>query len=132
MIRSILAVLAGIVVLTVLSFAIEAVADPLLLKLFPQALPDQTALSYNLPVSLFTLAYTALSIAVGGYVTALLARRLPVRHAVIMGAIEVVFTAGAMLSFRDQAPLRNWILAMAIAVPAAWSGGRIRARRVPD
>jgi hypothetical protein len=38
MIRSGLAVLAGIVVLTIASFAIEAVANPLVLRVFPDAL----------------------------------------------------------------------------------------------
>jgi hypothetical protein len=34
----VLAVLAGVVTLTVVSFGIEAVADPLLMKLFPESL----------------------------------------------------------------------------------------------
>jgi hypothetical protein len=55
MIRSVLAVLAGIVVLTVASFAIEAVADPLLLRTFPHALPNRAAMSHNLPATLFQL-----------------------------------------------------------------------------
>ena len=58
MIRSILAVVAGIVVLTIVSFAIEAVADPLLMRMFPAALPDAAALSANFPARLFMLAYT--------------------------------------------------------------------------
>ena len=129
MIRSVSAVLAGIAVLTVLSFAIEAAADPLLLKMFPETLPDRAALSRNLPASLFMLAYTALSITAGGYVTAWLARRSPVRHAIIMGALEVGLTVLAMFAFPEQAPLRNWILSLTVIVPAAWWGGSIRARR---
>lgn len=129
MIRSALAVLAGIIALTILSFAIEAAANPVLLKLFPEALPNQAALSRNLPASLFMFAYTALSIAAGGYVTAWFARRFPVRHAVIMGVIEVALTVWAMQSFADKAPLRNWILGMASTVPAAWCGGMLRAKR---
>jgi hypothetical protein len=63
MIRSVLAVLAGIIVLTVTSFAIEAVADPLMIRMFPEALPNQAALSHSLPASLVMFAYTALCIA---------------------------------------------------------------------
>ena len=70
MVRSILAVLAGIGVLTVTSFAIEAAADPLLMRMFPQALPDRIAINHNLPATLFGFAYTALCVAAGGYVTA--------------------------------------------------------------
>lgn len=53
-----LAVLAGIVVLTVASFAIEAAADPLLLRLFPQSLPNLAALKFSLHANLFGFVYT--------------------------------------------------------------------------
>ena len=129
MVRSILAVLAGIAVLTAASFAIEAVANPLLMRMFPQALPDRTAINHNLPATLFGFAYTALSIAAGGYVTAWLARTSQVRHALVMGTVQVALTVWALTSFPDQAPLRNWIAGMLMIVPAAWCGGMLRARR---
>ena len=75
MIRSILAVLAGLVALTIVSFGIEAVADPLLMHLFPKALPDAAAIAGSLSARLFMVTYTTFSIAVGGYVTAWVARR---------------------------------------------------------
>jgi hypothetical protein len=130
MLRSALAVLAGIAVLTATSFAIEAAADPLLLRMFPDALPNRAALSHNLQAALFLFAYSALCVAAGGYVTAWLARRYPVRHAAIMGAVQVALTAWAMFSIREVAPLRNWIVSMLLTVPAAWSGGMLRARKV--
>jgi hypothetical protein len=132
MIRSILAVLAGIAALTVTSFAIEAVVDPLLLRTFPHAIPNRAAINHNLPATMFQFAYTALCIAAGGYVTAWLARRSPVRHAVIMGAVEVALTVWAMLSIPDQAPLRNWIFGMAMTIPAAWFGGLARRIKQPE
>jgi hypothetical protein len=128
-VRSILAVLAGIAVLTITSFAIEAAADPLLLRMFPGALPNRNAISYNLPASLFMLAYTMCCIAAGGYVTAWLARRAAVRHAVVMGSIQVALTLWAMQSFPEKAPLRNWIVGMALTVPAAWGGARLQGYR---
>jgi hypothetical protein len=130
MLRSALAVFAGIVVLTITSFAMEAIADPLLTSLFPQSLPNHAAINRSLLASLFSLTCTLLCIAAGGYVTAWLARRSPVRHAIIMGAIEVAFTVWAMISFPEQAPLRNWILTMIATVPAAWCGGAIRAKSI--
>ena len=128
MIRSILAVLAGIAVLTATSFAIEAVANPLMMRMFPNALPNQAALSHNLPATLFLFAYTCLCVAAGGYVTAWLARRSKMLHVVIMGVVQVVLTVWAMLSIPEQAPLRNWIASMVLTVPAAWCGGMLRAR----
>ena len=60
MIRSVLAILAGIVTLTITSFAIEAAADPLMMRLFPHALPNRAAISHSLPATIFLLAYTSL------------------------------------------------------------------------
>jgi hypothetical protein len=123
-----LAVLAGIATLTVASFAIEAVVDPVLLRLFPSALPNAAAIAYNLPAMLLQFSYTALSIAAGGSVTAWLARRARLRHAIIMGAVEVVLTVLAMMSFADKAPLRMWIVSMVMTIPAAWVGGVLAAQ----
>jgi len=54
MARSILAVAGGIAAITVTSFAIEAVVEPLMMRTFPSALPDRTAISHSIPASLFT------------------------------------------------------------------------------
>ncbi len=133
MIRSILAVVAGIVVLTIVSFAIEAVADPLLMRMFPAALPDAAALSANFPARLFMLAYTLFSIGVAGYFTAWIANRSRVGHAAIMGAIEVALTLYIMIAApfpeAHQAPRWWWIAGMILMIPAAALGGLIRARK---
>jgi hypothetical protein len=129
MIRSILSVPAGIAALTISAFAIEAVADPLLMRMFPTALPNEAAITQNQFSSLFLYAYTALCIVFGGYVTAWIARRAQVLHALIMGAIQVGLTALAMISFRNGGPLQIWIVSMTMTLPAAWLGGFLRARR---
>lgn len=129
MIRSLVAVVSGIAALTVASFAIEAMADPLLMRMFPQALPTREALEQNVWASLFMYAYTALCVAFGGYVTAWIAKRAPVRDALIMGVIQVGLTVMAMFSVREHAPLRNWIFALAMTVPCAWGGGALRWRK---
>jgi len=135
MIRSGLAVLAGIVVLTIASFAIEAVANPLVLRVLPDALQSGAPLSHALPARLFMMAYTTLSVAAGGYVTAWIARRSPMWHGAIMGAIEVALTILAMFKLSHQAPLWSWIAGMVLLVPAAWFGAAIRVihsgRRAP-
>jgi hypothetical protein len=130
MIRSVLSILAGIVVLTVTSFAIEAAVDPLLARMFPNALPDHAAITHNLPASVFMFFYTSLCVVAGGYVTGYLARRRPAQHAVAMGAVQAVLTIWAMISLPDVAPLRNWIVAILLAIPTAWLGGFLRAKQV--
>lgn len=126
MIRSVLAVIAGIAALTVTSFAIEALADPLMMRMFPQALPTRAAIGRNLPASLFLFAYTTACVAFGGYVTAWIAKRAPVRDALIMGVVQTGLTVLAMFSLKEQAPLRNWIVALVMTIPCAWAGGAWR------
>ncbi|MBZ5576430.1 MAG: hypothetical protein LAP40_07730 [Acidobacteriia bacterium] len=130
MIRSALAVVAGIAVLTATSFAIEAVANPVMLKIFHDALPNEAALRQNALARLFLFFYTSLCVAGGGYVTAWLARRWPAGHAAMMGAVQLALTVWAMFSLREQAPLLNWMVSLVLVVPVAWCGGLLRARRM--
>jgi len=133
MIRSVLAVVAGLVALTIVSFGIEAAVDPLLLHLFPHALPNAAALAASMPARLFMIAYTMFSVAVGGYVTALIARRRPILHAAIMGAIEAAFTLYVMIAapFPEvrQAPMWGWIATLILIIPAATAGAAVRGSR---
>jgi hypothetical protein len=124
--RSILAVLAGLVAITATSFAIEAAADPLLMKML--AVPNKAALTHNSAVSLITMAYTLVCVVGGGYITARLARRLPVRHALILGLLQAALMVPAMMSFADPGPLWRWVVGMVLVIPAAWAGGAIYAR----
>jgi hypothetical protein len=135
MIRSILAVLAGLVALTIVSFAIEMAADPLLMHLFPRALPDAAALAGNLPARLFMVAYTTFAIGAGGYVTAWIARRSRLALAAIMGAIEVAFTLYVMTAgpFHEAhpAPQLVWITGVVLMIPASCLGAAIRDKQAP-
>jgi hypothetical protein len=135
MIRSILAVLAGLIALTIVSFAIELAADPILLHVFPRALPDAAALAGSLPATLFMFAYTTFAIGVGGYVTAWIARRSRLTLAAIMGAIEVAFTLYVMIAapFHEAhpAPRWVWVTGVILMIPAACLGAAIRAKQAP-
>ena len=44
----------------------------------------------------------------------------------IMGAIQTMLTALAMIEFHDKAPLWFWIAGIVVTVPAAWCGGIFR------
>jgi hypothetical protein len=129
MFRSLLAILAGLVALTVASFAIEAVADPVLMHLFPRALPDAAALSRSIPANVVMFTYTFASIVLGGYVTAWIATRAKVQHAVVMGVIEALFTVWLLSTRFHQAPLLSLMKGVVVSIPSAWLGGLIRGRR---
>jgi hypothetical protein len=128
-IRSVLAVIAGIAVLTVTSFAIEWVTDPVLAGFFPDA-QSQGVTSHIDVRKLIMFVYTTLCVACGGYVTAWLAPGSEARHAVIMGAIQATLTSLAMIEFHDKAPLLFWIAGIVVTVPAAWCGGIHRVKLI--
>lgn len=115
MIRSVLAVVAGILTLSILSFTIEWMIDSLL----------KTHLD-SLGVSLATMIYTLICIAAGGYVTAMLASRAHLRLVVIMGVLQVIMTIGAMIRFRAAGGVWTWIVGMSLMIPASWMGGSLR------
>lgn len=130
MLRSVASVLAGIAVLTIASFAIELVLDPLLLKLFPEALPSTEALSVNPWRRTLTFAYGFLCVAAGGYVAARVARKLPVQHATATGIVQSGLTIMAMYSpAANHASRMQWIIIAVLSIPAAVAGGMLyRAR----
>ncbi len=124
-----LAVTAGIVTLTVTSFAIEWLVNPLLLRLYPGTLPDEAALAKSDWVRALTFAYSSVCVALGGYVCAALAPRRPLRHAQVMGIVQVGMTVLAMLSLTGIASSVQWMIAAALAFPAAVAGGWFYGRR---
>ena len=124
MIRSFLSVLAGIAVLAVASFAIEAALNPLLLWAFPTALPGADALRLNPWVRTLTFAYGLMCVAAGGYIAARVARRRAVTHAALTGMIQAGLTVMAMLSpVSNHASRLQWIIIAVLSIPAALVGG---------
>ncbi len=124
MVRSVIAALVGIAVLTMTSFAIEAAVNPLLLRSFPEALPDPEALSSNSWVRLLTFAYGLMCVAAGGYVAARIAQRAPVKHAAAVGILQAGLTILAMLSpLGAHASRWVWIATAVLSIPAALAGG---------
>ncbi len=129
MIRSVLAVIAGIAALTVTSFAIEWLTEPVLAGVFPAG-QSEGATWHNVVRKLIMFVYSTICVACGGYVTAWVARGSEARDAVIMGVIQAALTALAMVEFRDKAPLWFWIAGIVVTVPAAWCGGIFRKKMI--
>jgi hypothetical protein len=73
------------------------------------------------------LCTNAVCMIAGGYVAAWLAPRARVAHAVIVSAIQAGLTLAAFLTLNDKTtPTWLWIAGIAVTVPAAWLGGRLR------
>ena len=117
-VRSILAVVAGIVVVVVLSEA----TDWLIVKLgFSFNVPD--------PTKMFALAtfYRCVYAVAGGYVTARLAPSAPVMHAVILGLIGTIPAVAGVIVMWSYG--NHWYpIALAVtALPCSWLGGKLAA-----
>lgn len=62
-----------------------------------------------------------------GYFAAAIAPRAPRAHAVLMGALQSLFTLVAMLTTGDRTTSEwLWLSGIATTVPAAWAGARLR------
>ncbi|HEX4605508.1 MAG TPA: hypothetical protein VH724_16020 [Candidatus Angelobacter sp.] len=119
--RSIVAVLAGLIVGAALSIGTDAVFHAA--RVFPplgQPMSDALLL-------LATVYRTIYSVA-GAYITARLAPRLPLQHALALGAIGfVICAAGALVAWNRPEFGPHWypIALTVLAVPQCWLGAKL-------
>lgn len=121
--RSIGAVLAGLVAVIILSIATDAVMHAT--GVFP-------AIGQSMAGSLFILAaaYRILYGIVGGYIAARLSSHNPTAHAVALGVVGLVISvAGAAATWNagpEVGPRWYPLLLIVIAIPSSWLGGKLR------
>jgi hypothetical protein len=122
MLRSIAAVLFGFVLIGALSVG----ADVVLRQAMPTAF-DAAGRVDSVPVLLLMMGYVGLFAVTGCYLTARLAPRRPMLHALVLGALGLAFTAYNTLAvFWDTAPAWYHVASLALVMPYAWLGGRLR------
>jgi len=121
--RSILAVLAGFIVVVIITLATDEVLH--LAGVYPpwgQPVPDG-------PLLLAT-AYRTIFGILGSYITARLAPYRPMLHALVGGAIGMALaTAGAAATWNAGPAFgAHWypVALVLTALPTAWAGGRLR------
>lgn len=119
--RRIGAVVAGLLVIVVLSTAADAVLHATgVYPPFPQRMSD----------ALFGLA-TAYRVAfgiAGCYLTARLAPDRPMRHALALGGIGTVLSTAGALAMWEYGPAWYSLAIIAISLPCAWIGARLYER----
>jgi hypothetical protein len=120
-VRSILAVLAGLVTI----FATHMGTDQVMhaLEIFPP--PGEPM--YDPALNAIALAYRCVFSVLGCYITARLAPRAPMAHALALGAIGTVLSTIAVFATADMNLGPRWYpIALAIsALPSAWLGGKL-------
>jgi hypothetical protein len=119
--RSALAVLAGFVTVVALSLGTDQLFH--VLDVYPPWGEPMRAPGLNL----LALGYRTVYAVLGSYVTARLAPRSPLRHALVVGAIGLVLgTLGALATIpMDLGPAWYPIAIAATALPCAWLGGAL-------
>jgi hypothetical protein len=125
--RSVAAVLAGFVTTAALSLGTDVImhatgifppwGQPMSDKLFAWA-------------TVYRVAYTVL----GGYITARLAPRSPMAHALVLAVAGTVIAAGGAIATWNRGPAfgPTWypLLLVVTALPSVWAGARLHAVRV--
>ncbi len=129
MVRSVIAVVVGYVVLAAATVAKFAAVR----TFFPGALP---ALGEDVFPSTFWLLVILTSdvalMIVAGFVTAVVAGRSPIAHAAALGAVLVILGLVSIVVNWLQEPLWYQVTLVAIAVPAAVTGGSLRFHQRED
>lgn len=118
-VRSILAVIAGIVAVVALSEGTDQVVQMLGFSFAGPNLDKMFALA---------TAYRSLYAVLGGYVAARLAPSAPVTHAVVLGAIGTAAALAGVLANLSMPNLWYPIALVVTALPCSWFGGRLAAR----
>ena len=124
MARSVVAILAGFLAVVVLSLATDQLLH--VLQVYPPWGEPMNDTGDNALALSYRIMYTLL----GGFITARLAPRAPMRHVMILALIGLAAgTAGAVFAItQDFGP--NWYpIALAVtAYPCTWLGGRLGVR----
>jgi hypothetical protein len=123
LLRRIGAVLAGLLTIFALSTAADVVLH--VTGVYP---PMDQVMSGSL--FLLATAYRILFGVLGCYVTARLAPDRPMQHALVLGAIGVVLSTAGAVAMWDAGPAWYSLAIIAISLPCAWAGGRLRGRQL--
>lgn len=133
LLRSVGAVLAGLVAIFVLDIGTDNVLRAV--GIFP-AIEFSTPKDLRLSDLSYVLApiYRAVYAIIGCYVTAKLAPNGPMQHALVVGLIGVVLNTAGALEIRklgpEFGPLWYPVTLILISLPCAWIGGKLVRERV--
>ena len=84
----------------------------------------------SVPWLLIIQLYVFVYAAFGCWLAARMAPNRPMRHALILGALGLAFNIAGTIALWDKMPAWYHIVAIALVMPAAWVGGRIRERQM--
>jgi len=124
--KSIGAVVAGLVVIFALSYATDAVLEAAGILQAGTPLPMRGSELLIAAILVYRLAYSV----AGCYVAARLAPNYPMRHALVLGMLGFVGSIGGAMVSVQQSLGPAWYAwgLVVFALPCAWLGGRLFAK----
>jgi peptidoglycan/LPS O-acetylase OafA/YrhL len=124
--QSIGAVFAGLVAVFVLSLGTDVVLHAI--AVYPPWFKPMST-----PLWILATGYRVVYGIVGGYITARLAPNRPLLHALLLGFVGLALSIAGAASTWNQGPEfgPKWypLAVVAMAVPCAWLGGRLRSKQ---
>lgn len=123
MLRSILAVLAGSAIWTVLWLGSNAVLAALLPS---QIKADKIE---SVPALLLILVLSVIFSIIAGYITARIAKRKEITHTLVLGVLQLAMGIAAQLANYDAVPLWYHIIFLLLLIPGNVFGGWLIAKR---
>jgi peptidoglycan/LPS O-acetylase OafA/YrhL len=127
MVRSVLALVLGYAVM----LALQLGGDTALTALAPEIMPlpgeppDPAYFAYRLGTGFFFIA-------LGGYVTALLAGRAEMKHALGLAALSITASILEVQYYPTTQPLWYSVALMFLSIPSALAGGYYRVRQLEE
>jgi len=124
--KSIGAVIAGLVAIFFLSHATDAALEAAGILQRGAPLPMYGSELLITAILIYRLVYSV----AGCYITARLAPNHPVRHALVLGTLGLVFSIGGAIVAAQQSLGPAWYMwgLVLFALPCAWLGGKLQTR----
>ncbi len=124
--KSIGAVIAGLVAIFVLSYATDALLETAGILQTGTPLPIYGSELLITAILIYRLVYSV----VGCYIAARLAPNYPMRHAFALGVLGLVLSIGGAIVATQQSLGPAWYAwgLVAFTLPCAWMGGKYHAR----
>jgi hypothetical protein len=123
--RSVLAIVAGFLFIGVLAIGTDGVAHTIRPDIFG---PNNS--TSNVPYLVIAIVYVGVYATAGCWLAAALAGRRPMFHALILGALGLIFNLAAVQGMWSLFPHWYTVVSLVLVVPFAWLGGRIRERQL--
>jgi len=114
--KSIGAVLAGFLVIVILSVVTDTILEQ------NGVLPQDSL--FDTGLLLLALLYRSIYSVIGAYVTARLAPQRPMRHAIALGVLGIFVSGLGAYAGQDLGPAWYGLALVVVSLPLAWLGGK--------